>query len=309
MPDKSVSAWTRRSFLAAPGMLAAAQAAMEPELIVRTQTFTEGPVFDYEGYLYFSHGDLVSRVRPGGDPQVWAEAQGANGHKVLPDGTHLLCAAGEHAVLRLDAASRRMSAASDQCDGEPLRAPNDITLDAHGGFYFSDPGGSREAPIGTIHYLDSNGKTHLAAGGMRVPNGLVLSPGQRTLYVSETVPNRVLAFDVGSPGQLGSRGVFAELPSKPDVQAEPDGMAVDSRGNLYVAHLGVSSVQVLDPRGNLIQTLPGGNYDVSNLAFGGAALDELYITGSTGHRSNTPGRVYRLRLEGVRGVPSLRPRA
>jgi gluconolactonase len=99
--------------------------------------------------------------------------------------------------------------------------------------------------------------------------------------------------------------VFAGLPSKEGVAAEPDGLALDSEGNLYVAHLGMSAVEVLDPQGKLLRSLPAGNYDASNLVFGGPRLDRLLITGSVGHRSNTAGRVYRLDLEGVRGVSSL----
>ena len=66
-------------------------------------------------------------------------------------------------------------------------------------------------------------------------------------------------------------------------------MAVDTTGNLYVAHLGTSHVLVLNPKGKLIKQLPGGNYDVSNLVFGGKDLNELFITGSIGYRSNTAG--------------------
>ena len=86
-------------------------------------------------------------------------------------------------------------------------------------------------------------------------------------------------------------------------EATPDGLAVDTRGNLYVAHLGTSSVLVLDSHGKLRRTLPGGNYDVSNLVFGGPGHGQLFVTGSVGHRRNTEGRVYRLDLKGVAGKP------
>jgi len=99
--------------------------------------------------------------------------------------------------------------------------------------------------------------------------------------------------------------VFAELPRRAGHQAEPDGMATDTAGHLYVAHLGTSSVKVLSPSGELVRELPTANYDTSNLVFGGPELNQLYITGSSGHRSNTPGRVYRLDLGSVRGVSSL----
>jgi gluconolactonase len=186
----------------------------------------------------------------------------------------------------------------------PLRAPNDLTL-AAAGFYFTDPGGSREAPIGTVHYVDNAGRMHLVASGLRVPNGLVGSPDGRTLYVAETVLNRVLWFSIKPDGTLGPINILCELPARVGVQAAPDGLAVDSEGNVYVAHLGMSSVQVIAPSGKLIRTLPAGNSDASNLVFGGPRMSDLYITGSVGHRSNSPGRVFRATLSEVTGVSSL----
>ena len=292
--------------LAMLAVSAFAQSDPQPGEVARTAHYTEGPVFDYEGNLYFSERNKVIRLTPGGRSSTWLQAS-ANGHKVLPDSTHLVCSPGRHAVLHVSADGKILAEAASECDGRPLRAPNDITLDRHGGFYFSDPGGSREMPIGTVCYGVSGGVSRLAAGGMRVPNGLVLSPDGSALYVAETVPNRILKFDVRSPGVLGPMEIFARLPGRDGHDASPDGLAVDSEGNVYAAHLGTSTVRVLNPNGKLVRTLPAGNYDASNLVFGGPDLSQLFITGSTGHRRNTPGRVYRLDLEGVRGVSSLMP--
>jgi gluconolactonase len=282
-----------------------AQQPAQPVEFASSDTFSEGPVFDYGGNFFFSHANLVTRITPDGSRLVWARAPVTNGHKVLPDGTHLLCSSG--AVLRLSPRGEILGKASVECGGVPLRAPNDLTLDRQGGFYFTDPGGSREAPIGTVHYVDRSGTTHLAAGGLRVPSGLVLSMDGKTLYVAETVPNRIVRFPVLPDGKLGSLEIFSTLPSRPGHQAEPDGLAIDAKGNIYVAHLGMGAVQVLAPDGSLLRSLPAGNYDASNVAFGGPRLDQLYVTGSIGHRSKAPGRVFRLDLSGVKGVSPLLP--
>ncbi|MFN3323310.1 MAG: SMP-30/gluconolactonase/LRE family protein [Bryobacteraceae bacterium] len=282
-----------------------AAAKPQPVEFLKVERYSEGPVFDYEGNFFVTDLDRVVRRSPDGTVTPWGELEDANGHKVLPDGTHLVCAPRQRAVVHLDASGKFLGYASNECNGQPLRAPNDLTLAPFGGFYFSDPGGSRQAPVGTVHYVDPQGKTHLAAGGMWVPNGLVLSPDAATLYVAETVPNRILKFRVLEGGKLGPVEIFANLPSRPDADVGPDGLAVDTKGNLYVAHLGMSAVQVLSPAGKLLRTLPGGNYDVSNLVFWGPELNELYISGAIGHRSKAPGRVYRLTLPGVRGVSSL----
>ena len=260
----------------------------QPQEFARSAEFSEGPVFDYQGNFFFTHGKFVSRVTADGKQAIWAETTGANGHKVLPDGTHLLCVPGDRAVVHLDADGAVLGKASFECDGQPLRAPNDLTLDRKGGFYFTDPGGSRTAPVGTVHYVDKAGKTHLVAAGLWVPNGLVLNRDGSILYVAETLPNRIVKFPVKSDGMLGPIEFLADLPSREGHQAEPDGLALDTDGNLYVAHLGMEAVQVLDPRGNLIHTLPAGNYDASNLVFGGPNGNHLYITGAIGHRSRAP---------------------
>jgi len=149
--------------------------------------------------------------------------------------------------------------------------------------------------------VDRNGKTYLCHGGMKVPNGLVADFDRKVLYVAETVYNRVLRFRILSPGKLGPMEVFATLPAREGHDATPDGMTIDAKGNVYVAHLGTGHVLVLNPEGKLAQTLDGGNYDVSNLAFGGPDMSQLFVTGSITHRKTGEGRVLRLDLKGVRG--------
>ena len=133
----------------------------DPATAKTVQLFTvpkycEGVVFDHRGNGYISHGKTITRFRLDGSHQTWAETGAPNGHKVLADGTHLVCDASHHAVLHLSAYGQPLEPASKECNGKPLRGPNDLTLDTpNGGFYFTDPGGSsKEEPIGTVHYVD-----------------------------------------------------------------------------------------------------------------------------------------------------------
>ncbi len=137
-----------------------------------------------------------------------------------------------------------------------------------------------------MHYVDSKGKTHLVDKGLAYPNGIVLVPGGKLLYVGESKHNRVLAYDVVAPGKVANRRVLADLPAKDaaagQIDNQPDGMCLDAAGNLYVAHYGMKQVQVLGPDGKLLARYPGGNLTTSNVAFGGPKMDQLFVTGGLG---------------------------
>jgi gluconolactonase len=271
--------------------------------------YCEGVVFDHQRRGYVSEGKQIVQFDLQGNKKVWAETGSPNGHKVLADGTHLVCDASQHAVLHLSADGKQLDPASQECDGKPLRGPNDLSLDTpNGGFYFSDPGGSSdEQPIGTIHYVDARGTTHLLDEGLAFPNGIVLTPNGKTLYLGESKKNHVLVYDVTGPGKVGGRRVLAKLPEKDtsagQIDNQPDGMCLDAAGNLYVAHYGMRQVQVLSPAGKLLARYPGGNVTTSNVAFGGPEHDQLFVTGGLGAESGGGG-LFRLDL-GVKGLAIL----
>jgi gluconolactonase len=304
-----------KHFLCALALIAAAfakaglppDAAVVPVKVVEVPGYSEGVVVDRDGAIYVSdvYNGTIYRVRPEGVAEAWARTGAPNGHKILPDGTHLVCDGSQRAVLRLDAAGRIIGKAASEQDGKPLRAPNDLTLDPAGGFYFTDPGGSsRDNPTGTVHYVDARGRVHLVASGLAFPNGIVLRPGGRTLLVAESGHNRILAYALASPGKATGMRVFANLPVKGGGQIanEPDGMCLDADGNLYVAHYGMRRVQVLSPAGKLLRSYAAGNLTTSNVAFGGPRMDQLYVTGALGEEKTTRGGLFRLDLKGAKGL-------
>jgi gluconolactonase len=282
---------------------------VKPVKLLEVDSYCEGVVFDAQGRGYISHGKVIVQFDLDGKNRVWAETGAPNGHKILADGTHLVCDASRHAVLRLSPEGKLLEPACTQSEARPLRGPNDLTLDTpNGGFFFSDPGGSSDKlPIGTVHYVNREGQAHTVDVGLAFPNGIVLAPDGKTLYLAESKMNRVLVYDVFLPGELTRRRVFAELPTKDtstgQIDNQPDGMCLDAAGNLYVAHYGMRQVQVLSPEGKLIRRYPGGNVTTSNVAFGGPKLDQLFVTGGLGPEAG-PGGLFRLDM-GVKGLKIL----
>src|SRR5438270_2037162 len=94
--------------------------AVKPVEVLRTGDYSEGVVVDHGGNLYFSHGQVISKLTPEGKHTIWARTGAPNGHKVLADGTHLVCDASRHAVLHLDADGKMLNPESTESDGKPL---------------------------------------------------------------------------------------------------------------------------------------------------------------------------------------------
>lgn len=285
----------------------------KPVKLVTVPEFCEGVVFDRDGNGYTSHGKFVTRFTLDGNQEIWAETGGANGHKILADGTHLLCDRSHRAVLRLDADGKILGPAAKEFDGKPLRGPNDLSLDVkNGGFYFTDPEHSDLTNrIGGVYYCDKadgTGTVRLVDKGLAYPNGVVLTSDGKRLFVAETLTNQVHVYDVVAPGKVGSRKRFADLPKMDKAQGHidglPDGMCLDAEGNLYVAHFGMGRVEVLDKNGKWLRAIPSGNITSSNVAFGGPNHDQLFVTGGLGPIGKAEGAVFRVDL-GVKGLKVL----
>jgi gluconolactonase len=299
------------SALLMPGVLPADDA-VKPVKVLIVPEYSEGIVFDHDSNAYISHGKIITQISRDGKSRKWAETGAPNGHKILADGTHLVCDASQHAVLHLDADGKMLPHAARECDGKPLRGPNDLTLDPKGGFYFTDPADSTDKnPTGTVHYVDPRGKTHQIAKGLAYPNGIVLRPDGKTLLVGESKHNRILAFPVLEPGKLGAMKVFAELPTKKgdQIDNQPDGICLDADGNLFVAHYGMHQVQVISPEGKVLHRYPGGTLTTSNVAFGGPNMDQLYVTGALAEEKGSKGALFRLDLKGAKGLVILPKKA
>jgi len=246
----------------------------------------EGPVPTSDGGLYFSDigASRTYRLDNKGGISVWREnTKGTNGLFLSKDGRLL---GAEGAGQRIIAVMRdgQLTALATSFGGKPLRSPNDLIVDKKGGIYFTDPA-PRPAPdlapkeSGNVHYIRPNGEVLLLDEQIRRPNGITLSLDEKTLYVDDTEGEYVYAFDVQADGRVTSKRPFVKLhePERGSLgpRSRADGMALDSKGRLYVAT--ASGIQVIDPRGEYLGTIRVPSV-ARNLAFGGPRRQTLYLT-------------------------------
>lgn len=293
----------------------------------QTQHFGEGVVVDAAGTLFVSDGftGAVNTVAADGRITPWSTAvRSPNGHKVLPDGTHVVMEQGSvtggtperpAGVAHLDGDGRLLRLIDRDDRGRPFNAPNDVAVDpVRGGFWFTDPGPFGESRPGRVFRVTPDWQVQTVVDGdAAYPNGIVLRPDGRTLFVGESLANRVVAFPVDGDGRLGERRVFATLPSQPNPwtggEAQPDGMALDEQGRLYVCHFGSGDVRVFGADGQLLASLGSGASSVTNLAFTGPARDTLVVAAANGDSLadiQQGGRLVALTLPGTAGIALVR---
>lgn len=160
-----------------------------------------------------------------------------------------------------------------------LNGPNDLTFDAEGNLFFTDPwGSSLDKPIGAVYgYCWKTQELFQLHTGLAFPNGIVVRDD--VLISAETLTNKLWVYDVTKPGYAENVRTFCDLPDlKVQMVNGPDGMALDVEGNLYVATVGVGFVYVYNSAGKLIESLPTGGVRPTNVCFGGPDFDTLYVT-------------------------------
>ena len=273
-------------------------------------SFPEGPVARDDGSLIVAEmfGERVTRIAADGEVSTLAEvAGGPNGLAAGPDGCLIVCNNGRaftpadrggvivpgpfdqeryHGglVQRLDA-DGSVHDLYTNCAGRPLRAPNDLVLDAHGGFYFTDhgivDGHARTSDLGSIYYARCDGSDiHEVAFPAASPNGIGLSPDGETLYYAETFTGRIFRRRVVEPGVLADARPFDAstlLYSLPGLQYI-DSMAVDSEGWVCVGTLLPGGVTCVSPDGQSVEVIDTDDPITTNLCFGGPELRTAYVT-------------------------------
>ncbi|MFM2231661.1 MAG: hypothetical protein RJB31_362 [Bacteroidota bacterium] len=257
--------------------------------------YTEGPAVDQSGNLYFTmlSGESIMQLKPDGQLNVWGKSACPNGQIILTNGEHFVCDSKLGKVLRFSTDGQLIGAVSGEtCAGIKVNVPNDLLMDDHGNLYFTDS----IRHHGAVFCIAENGDEILIASGLDYPNGLILSIDKKNLFVAESYQNRIISIPLTDEGKpSGDIEVFIDLPQNPSgnpIGNLPDGIAMNSKGIMAIAHYGLAAVQLVSTTGELIQTIDTGLACTSNVYF----LDDQTLIVTGGSNEPGPGAVLKIKL-------------
>ena len=250
--------------------------------------------------------DVVDRERTGQ----------ANGLRVDLDGTLLVCEPANRQVTAIDQEGR-LTILADRFEGQRFNSPNDLWVEPKGGIYFSDPRylGHEpiDQPVQAVYRIDPDGSIHRIITDAGKPNGVCVSPDQKSLYVvsndnGNTGTKRMhpddpaakgrmalLAYDLASEGTAKFREMLVDYAPEDG----PDGLVVDADGNLYVAVRDVTrpGIVVYSPKGKELAYIPTPVVP-TNAAFGhGKEINTLYVTYGGDAPPENPGILAKIKVE------------
>ncbi|WP_326542208.1 SMP-30/gluconolactonase/LRE family protein [Pseudorhodoferax sp.] len=273
--------------------------------------FPEGPVALADGNLLVTEVGGGTLVRIGRDGRLDTVADlggGPNGAALGPDGACYVCNNGGlefidepghglrprgtpasytgGSIQRVDLRTGRFETLYEAVDGRRLCGPNDLVFDRQGGFWFTDHGKAhgRRRDFGSVLYARADGSLiREVLFPIATPNGIGLSPDERTLYVADTESARVLAYEIVGEGAL--RLLPWPAPHHGHLLAalggryqRLDSLAVDSEGHVCVATINHAGITRISPDGQRIDHLPTTDILTTNICFGGPDLRTAFVT-------------------------------
>ncbi|MEQ8332639.1 SMP-30/gluconolactonase/LRE family protein [Nisaea sp.] len=274
--------------------------------------FPEGPIAMPDGSVILveiGRGTLT-RVSPDGTKEIIAEPGGGpNGAAIGPDGHCYVCNNGGFAfqrdaqtgnmrpiaqsadyttgrIERIDLTTGKVERLYESCDGHPLKGPNDIVFDRNGGFWFTDLGKvrARDMDRGAVYYAKADGSLiKEVIQPFMTPNGIGLSPDEKTLYVAETEGARLYAYPITGEGEVSRVGFPSSLNGGRLVNADGgwrrfDSLALEASGNICVATLMTGGITVAHPDGSTVDFFETADPYTTNICFGGPDLKTAYLT-------------------------------
>jgi sugar lactone lactonase YvrE len=266
----------------------------------------EGPGVDRDGNLYavnFARQHTIGKVTPAGEGSIFLELPNGscgNGIRFNRAGDMFIADYTNHNILRVDMQACARATTLDERNAairifahEPtMNQPNDVAIMANDIIFASDP--NWQDKWGQVWRVDTGGKVTLLETGMGTTNGIEVSPDERTLYVNETVQQRVWAYDLSPTGEISNKRLIHQFPDH-----WLDGMRCDVAGNLYITRWGKGTIAKLSPQGELLLEVQLIGQKCTNIAFGGPDGCTAYVTVAErgnveAFRVEVPGREWEL---------------
>jgi gluconolactonase len=258
-------------------------------------SFTEGPSADSKGNVYFTDqpNDRIMMWSVAGELSTFMQPSGrSNGLAFDNEGFLWSCADNKNEIWKIGV-DKSVSVIPSKYEDKLLNGPNDLWIDNNGGIYFTDPFYKRpwwshsEKPQNKecVYYISPDRKSITRIiDDMVQPNGIVGTPDGKKLFVADIGANKTWSYSISKNGSISQKALFCELGS--------DGMAIDSKGNIYLTGNGVT---IFDKNGNKIGNIPVPESWTANVCFGGTDMKSLFITASKGLY------MIRLKIKGTKG--------
>jgi len=263
--------------------------------------FTEGPAADMKGNLYLSDvsANKIYKMNNKGEVTVFLEPSGHANGLMFESKDKLLVCQMDGKLISINTDTKETTILTDKYEGTRYNAPNDLVVDKMGGVYFTDPLFRSPQPLPqgkeAVYYRSTDSKITRLRDNSKGPNGIILSPDEKMLYVIPTMQKDMRAYPVTSPGKLGEGRVFCELTQvEGKDNSGGDGVTIDTKGNLYIAS--ALGIQVFNPEGKLLGIIKFPEQP-ANVTFGGPEMKTLYVTARTS--------LYSVKME-ITGHPSFK---
>jgi gluconolactonase len=240
----------------------------------------EGPAIDAQGRLHLVSAEDASIIRvssEGGLSQIATTDGRPNGLLFNKNGEMFVADAKRKAILRIGS-NGKTEVFVDEFSGTQFGGPNDLCFLPNGDLLFTDPirRPHPDPAISPVYRVTPDGTVTAFANDLAFPNGIAVSVDGTQVFVSESRAQRLVAFTIDESGQLLDQQLIRRFREP----GNPDGMAVDVKGNILQTLPGIRAIAYVSAAGDLLDLYHVADWAPANLAFGGEDMKTVFVCGA-----------------------------